>query len=128
MNEFIARYAEEIRGALTGFDRLVFRGSLRSIAYAQGMDKCRLNGVPLKDFGKYAEKASQHSEEASLAEAKRLKRPIEYLRSSKREKESVARRLAEKDGVRDGLVGVLRCIEPCASFEVYRTATKSNWS
>jgi hypothetical protein len=32
MNEFIAKYWQEISGTLTGFDRLVFRGSLRSIA------------------------------------------------------------------------------------------------
>jgi len=121
MNEFIAKYHDEMRGTLTGFDRLVFRGSLRSIAYAQGMDKCRtLNGVLLKDFGKYAEKASKRLEQASLAEAKRFDRPIEYLRSSKIDKEEFARKIAAKDGVQDGLVGVLRCIEPCSSFEVYR--------
>ena len=121
MNEFIAKYQDEMSGTLTGFDRLVFRGSLRSIAYAQGMDKCRtLNGVLLKDFGKYAEKASKRLEEASLAEAKRLDRPIEYLRSSQIDKEEFARKIAEKDRVKDGLVCVLRCIEPCSSFEIYR--------
>lgn len=121
MNEFIAKYQDEMSGVLTGFDRLVFRGSLRSIAYAQGMDKCRtLNGVLLKDFGKYAEKASKRLEEASLAEAKRLGRPIEYLRSSKTDKDELARRIAEQKGIAVGLVCVLRSIEPCASFEVYR--------
>jgi hypothetical protein len=121
MNEFITRYQDEVSGFLTGFDRLVFRGSLRSIVYAQGMDKCRtLNGVLLKDFGRYAEKASARLEEASLAEAKRVQRPIEYLRSSKIDKEKFARTIAERDRVRDGLVCVLRCIEPCSSFEVYR--------
>ena len=125
MNEFITNYQDEIRGTLTGFDRLVFRGSLRSITYAEGMDKClTLNGVLLKDFGKYAEKASKRLEEASLAEAKRLGRPIEYLRSSKIDKEELARKIAEQDGVKNGLVCVLRCIEPCSSFEVYRNRDK----
>lgn len=121
MNEFITRHQDQISGSLTGFDRLVFRGSLRSLAYAQGMDKCRtLNGVLLKDFGKYAEQASARLEQASLAEAKRLQRPIEYLRSTHINKEDLARQIAERDGIRQGLVCVLRCIEPCASFEVYR--------
>ena len=121
MNEFSTRYQDEISGSLTGFDRLVFRGSLRSIAYAQGMDKCRtLNGVLLKDFGSYADNASARLEEASLAEAKRLHRPIQYLPSSQTDKEDVARKIAEQDAVREGLICVLRCIEPCASFEVYR--------
>jgi len=57
MQELIAKYGNEITGTgRTGFDRLVFRGTLRSLAYAEGMNKCRtLNGVLLKDFGRYAE-------------------------------------------------------------------------
>ena len=31
MNKFIAKFSEQIEGALTGFDRLVFRGTLRAI-------------------------------------------------------------------------------------------------
>jgi len=37
MQEFIAKHREEIAGVLSGFDRLVFRGTLRSISYAEGM-------------------------------------------------------------------------------------------
>jgi hypothetical protein len=36
MQEFIAKHKEEIAGVLSGFDRLVFRGTLRSISYAEG--------------------------------------------------------------------------------------------
>ena len=121
MNEFIAKYQNELNGVLTGFDRLVLRGCLRSLVYAQGMDKCRtLNGVLLKDFGRYAEKASARLEEASLAEARQMGRPIEYLRSSRTDKDALARKIAEREGIRSGLVAVLRSIEPCASFEVCR--------
>jgi len=38
MNEFIAKYADQIQGQLSGFDRLVFRGTLRQIAYPFGMN------------------------------------------------------------------------------------------
>jgi hypothetical protein len=34
---FMHRHAAKILGILTGFDRLVFRGHLRRIAYAAGM-------------------------------------------------------------------------------------------
>src|SRR5260370_36778319 len=37
MNEFIARHAQGITGVLSGFDRLVFRGTLRPISYPEGM-------------------------------------------------------------------------------------------
>jgi hypothetical protein len=62
--------------------------------------------------------------EASLAEAKRLGRSIEYLRSSKTAKDELARRIAEQKGIGEGLVCVLRSIEPCASFEVYRNRSE----
>jgi hypothetical protein len=37
MQEFIAKHKEEIAGVLRGFDRLIFRGTLRSISYPEGM-------------------------------------------------------------------------------------------
>jgi hypothetical protein len=33
MQEFINRYRDEINGTLSGFDRLVFRGTLRRLHY-----------------------------------------------------------------------------------------------
>jgi len=37
MHEFIAKHQDKIIGTLSGFDRLVFRGTLRSIAHEAGM-------------------------------------------------------------------------------------------
>ncbi len=36
MQEFIAKHKEEIAGVLSGFDWLIFRGTLRSISYPKG--------------------------------------------------------------------------------------------
>jgi hypothetical protein len=36
MKGFIQRFADKITGVLSGFDRLVLRGTLRPIAYARG--------------------------------------------------------------------------------------------
>jgi hypothetical protein len=33
MQEFIKKYRDQINGVLSGFDRLVFRGSLRRLNY-----------------------------------------------------------------------------------------------
>jgi len=52
MHEFIARYQDKITGMLSGFDRLVLRGTLRSIAHREGMQRYLwANDVLLKDFG-----------------------------------------------------------------------------
>lgn len=37
MNKFIEKFGEQIQGVLAGFDRLVFRGTLRGIVYDAGM-------------------------------------------------------------------------------------------
>ena len=52
MHEFIAKHQDKIAGTLSGFDRLVFRGHLRSIGTTQGMmNYLWTNHVFLKDFG-----------------------------------------------------------------------------
>src|SRR5690606_12786434 len=45
-------------------------------------------------------------------------RPLHYLYSSSLRKEDYARRIAEQDGVTEGLVCVLTAVEPCHTFMV----------
>ena len=125
MHEFIAKHQDKIIGTLSGFDRLVFRGTLRSIAYKEGMDRYLwANRVLLKDFGRHVERVSGRLKEASLAAAGALGRPVKYLTSSQASKEKIARSIAAQDGVRHGLVCVLSCVEPCWSFEIHRNREK----
>ena len=121
MHEFIARHQEQIVGVLSGFDRVVFRGTLRPIAYAEGMRRyLRVTHVLLKDFGRHVAQVSDRVKEASLAQARALGRPVKYLPSSQTDKDAVARRIMATDGITQGLVGVLTCVEPCQSFEIRR--------
>jgi hypothetical protein len=121
MHEFIAKHQDKIAGTLSGFDRLVFRGTLRSIANHEGMKRYLwANQILLKDFGAHVEQVSRRLKEASLAEAEALGRPVQYLNSSQIDKEKIARGILAKDGISNGLVCVLSCVEPCWSFEIYR--------
>jgi hypothetical protein len=38
MERFLQQHQKRISGALSGFDRMLFRGTLRSISYRNGMD------------------------------------------------------------------------------------------
>jgi hypothetical protein len=106
---------------LSGFDRLVFRGTLRSIAYAAGMNRyLSSNEVLLKNFGAHVEQVSHRLKTASLAEAVATRRPVRYLASAAFSKEKIARGIAAQDGITAGLVCVLSCVEPCRTFEIYR--------
>ncbi len=121
MHEFIAKHNEKITATLSGFDRLVFRGTLRSINHSEGMMQYLWgNDVLLKDFASHVESVSQRLKDASLAEATALGRPIKYLSSSRVSKEELAREIANQDGIHKGLVCVISCVEPCRSFEIYR--------
>jgi len=56
MKHFIQKYEDKVIGKISGFDRLVFRGTLRSLAVACGMsDFLYRTGVLLKDFGQYVQ-------------------------------------------------------------------------
>jgi hypothetical protein len=121
MHEFIAKHQDKIAGTLSGFDRLVFRGHLRSIGTPQGMmSYLWTNQVFLKNFGDHVEKVTERVKEASLAAAKACRRPVKYLNSSQLNKETIARDILAQDGVRAGLVCVLSCLEPCWKFEIHR--------
>jgi len=53
---FISRHANTVIGTLSGFDRLVFRGTLRSLAHRAGMmSYLWAVQVLLKDFASHAE-------------------------------------------------------------------------
>ncbi len=124
MKRFITRHAEKILGVLSGFDRLVFRGTLRRIAYVDGLGKfLNWRGVLLKDFGDFAQEMTARVRAASEAEAKRLGRPIVYLESNRKDKHEVALEIAERDGIREGLIATIECVEPCITFDIHRNRT-----
>lgn len=121
MKDFLARYADRVLGCLSGFDRLVFRGTLRRISFPDGLlSLLWKRKVLLKDFAGFASEVTEQVKEAVLAEADHLARPNLYLASSRTSKEQVAREIADRDGITQGLIAVLRCVEPCRSFDVFR--------
>jgi hypothetical protein len=125
MHEFIAKHQDKIAGTLSGFDRLVFRGHLRSIGHPQGMmSYLWASQILLKNFADHVEEVSERLKETSLAQAKASGRPVKYLNSSQIDKETIARDILAHDGVRSGLVCVLSCVEPCWSFAIHRNREK----
>jgi len=87
MDSFIAQYEKQIIGHLSGFDRLVLRGTLRALAVKSGMMSYLWNtGVRLKDCGKLFLEKSKQLKEASRAQADRQNRPVIYLPSAKTDK------------------------------------------
>lgn len=124
MTTFESVHQEAVLGSLTTFDRMIFKGYLTGL-FPDGAFGRFLNrqGVLLKDFGSYVQKATARLKEHVQALAAAAGRPYQYLDSphthaSEQSKEALARAIAARDGVEEGLVCVLAVLEPCWSFDV----------
>jgi hypothetical protein len=66
MTAFLRRFAPLAFGILSGFDRLVFRGSLRNLAYPAGLQHYLwANRIPFKDFHGHSEAVTARLIDAS---------------------------------------------------------------
>jgi hypothetical protein len=98
-----------------------FRGTLRSISYAGGVDRfLGAAGVRYKDFKEYVQGLSQRLVDHAERVAQQAGRPFEYLVSSSEDKQARAEQIAARDGIAEGLVCILRSVEPCMSFSIRR--------
>ena len=121
MRTFVERHQDKITGVLHGYDRMLFRGCLRSISYAGGLDKfLGAVGVRYKQFKAYALRLSDRLKGHAEQIAKEKGRPFQYVYSPSANKEQIALDIARRDGITRGLVCVLRCVEPCMSFSIRR--------
>jgi hypothetical protein len=129
MQEFINKFREHINGTLSGFDRLVFRGSLRRLHYGfwhpglqsmvvEGMEQyLGSNHILYKDYLDHVKRVSQQVKQASVKPFKDQGLPIEFLRDPTADKEAIARAIAAERKVESGLVCALTSMELSPSFE-----------
>src|SRR5437667_567893 len=115
MKEFIRKYEDRIHGALSCFDRMLFRGYLPIMsgwAMAGFLDRLHQDFSSLKPFLlENSERVKNHA----IALAQKHGRPFRYLASNIK-KEEAARELAQGDGIQHGLVCIFSILEPCRTF------------
>ena len=121
MERFVTRHAGRIAGILSGFDRMIFRGTLRSLSYPAGLEAfLATRRVLLKDFGRFAQRVSDRVKQHAETLARTQGRPFEYVASAATSKETIARAIMTRDGITDGLICVLSCVEPCRTYDIHR--------
>src|SRR4030095_4510656 len=119
MKRFLERHRDRITGTLSGFDRMLFRGTLRSITHCKGLEIfLHSQYVLMKDFGAYVIRLSEGLVEHAKQLASEAGRPYQYLPSSKESKEELALQIAKRDRIKQGLICVFACVEPCQSFDL----------
>ena len=124
MNLFVAKCQDIVKGILTGFDRIVFKGSILPLMYAEGaMSFCRAHGIRNKDFKPWAmEQTSQVVESAQRYAQEHCGRGIEPILSSKIRKEDIAHKRQHTSGIQSGLIGVWSATESCWSYKAQYSA------
>jgi hypothetical protein len=117
-------HRDAIAGTIGTFDRLIFKGHLNAL-FPRGAFKRYLDrrGILLKDAGAFFEAETARLKAHAKALADDSSRPFVYLNAAHTHatgtsKESLARRIAEDDGVTQGLVCAFSTLEPCRSFTV----------
>ncbi len=121
MRQFLEQHASSIMGVINGFDRLRFRGTLLRLANVQGLRTfMSYFGILLKDAGAWMEARTEELKAASIAVATSAGRPVEYIADTSVRKEAIAEEIAQRDGITNGLVCILKAVEPCQSFDIRR--------
>ena len=88
MERFLQRHASRILGSISGFDRVLFRGVLRSISYVQGLDWFMgSQRVGFKDFQWFVEKFSAGIKKRAQQIAQRAGRPFQFVASGNANKQ-----------------------------------------
>jgi hypothetical protein len=119
MDTLLHRFEEKIKGVLEGFDRIIFKGTIRNICYAIGMQMF-LNGCGVlnKDYKEWITKQTavivQDADEYSK---RHTGTGIQYLASSNIRKETIAREQQKNIKIEGGLIGVWSCLESCNTFK-----------
>jgi len=128
MEAFIQQHAQDVIGVLSGLDRIRFRGTLRSICYGEGVDRFLGRvGVRYKGFKEWVQSLSEQLLDHAERVAKQAGRPFEYVPQSRTDKQAVAQAIAERDGITERLVCVLRSLESCMSFAIRRDGHGGFW-
>jgi hypothetical protein len=118
MDSLLQRFGAQIKGVLTGFDRIVFKGCIRPLMYADGaMAFLRGRGVLNKGYKDWMLTQSAALCAAAERTAQRAcGRGVEPIRSSLERKEAMAHERQKALGRQAGLIGVWSSVEAGFSY------------
>ena len=124
MGAFEDVHRDRITGSLAMFDRMIFKGHLSRL-YKQDGARCFLwsQGVALKDFTAYAKATTERIANNARKLVTDAGRPVisfDHVKTRNRtqHKDELAKSIAERDGITEGIICLISAVETCFSFQV----------
>jgi hypothetical protein len=112
-------YRDNIMGAISGLDRIRFRGTLRWLANEDGLRSFMKNtGILLTDFAGWVNALTALVRRSCEDSADAIGIERRYLMSSGTDKEKLARQIAVDKGIPEGSICMLSVLEPCIAPQV----------
>ncbi len=109
-------YRNKIMGAISGLDRIRFRGTLRWLASDRGLGTFMSQAkILLKDFSGWVENKTSMIRQSSKAKADTLGIEMRYLTSGGIDKEKLARKIASEKDITEGSICMFSVVEPCTA-------------
>jgi hypothetical protein len=118
MREIIKRFARHVKGCITGFDRIVFKGWILPLCTAKGaMDFCRANKILFKDYKTWMMNQTRCLVDYADQYAKtNCGQGIVHIPTYRIDKEELARSRQSGEQIERGIIGVWSCQEAGRSF------------
>jgi hypothetical protein len=119
MADLVQRYADQILGSLSCYDRVIVRGRIPELDYAKGMEilPARARGVYLFDFAKFAQPLREEIRDNAEALAAKHGINVQFIRHHEQRKEAIVAEILKQRGDAPGLVAILSALEVCPTFE-----------
>lgn len=112
-------YKEKIMGAISGLDRIRFRGSIRWLATHTGISTfLGSHGILLKDFKSWVMERTANIRQSCDQQAENLGIETIYLNSSGIKKEEMARKIAIEKGISEGPICNFSVLETCYAPQI----------
>ena len=116
----IERYAENLQGVLSRYDRLIITETLPRACYAEGMTSfLYAKGIRIFDYARFAEPLRERIRTRAQEVCEAAGVVIEHVSKSHIRKEDLVARVLKERGDAPGLLHVLSAMEACNSYKLW---------
>ena len=118
MKAFINRFSSMVKGTISGFDRIVFKGLILPLmSSTEVMSFCRSKSILNKDYKQWMmEQTARLIENAEQYAKETCGQGINHISTWHIRKEKLAHERQKTEHIEKGLIGVWSCLESGSSY------------